>query len=42
MNDALLVASILLSYARSGLLVSLLSTSFERVVAWISVYGEWL
>jgi len=42
MNDALLVARILLSYARSGLLVALLSTSFERVAAWISVCSEWL
>jgi len=35
MNEVLLLARILLSYARSGLLAPLLSTSFERV-------GEWL
>jgi hypothetical protein len=42
MNEVLLLARILLSYARSGLLAPLLSTSFERAAAWIAVCSEWL
>jgi len=42
MNEVLLLARILLSYARGGLLSPLLSTSVERVAAWIAACGEWL
>ena len=41
MNEVLVLARVLLSYARSGLLAPLLSTSVECVVAWLVVFNDW-